>query len=355
MTSHDTFTFQAAPTRVVFGAGRVRELADETQRLGLRRILVIASRRRAAEAETVADLLDGAAVAIHAEGEVHVPSRVAQRAVSRALEERADGCVAIGGGSAIGLAKAVALSTSLPFVAVPTTYSGSEMTPIWGMTGSDGKVTGRDPRVLPRTVVYDPALTTKLPAQVSVTSGLNAVAHAAEALYAHDASPVSSMMAVEGVRALWQALPEVVADGADLSHRTRALYGAWLSGACLGATTMGLHHKLCHILGGLFDLPHSETHTVLLPHVLAYNLPAAPRAALALGDALGTSDVPRTIFDMAERLGVPTSLKQLGLPTGGVEMVVERAMALSVTHPRPVSAEAVRTIMHSALVGATPG
>jgi maleylacetate reductase len=239
-----SFTYQALPMRVLFGAGVLSRLPDEVAALGLSRVLVLCSPEQAGTARLVADALG----------------------------------VAVGGGSAVGLGKAIALEHGLPVIAVPTTYAGSEMTPVWGLTENGEKRTGRDQRVLPRSVLYDPELTLSLPAGMSATSGMNAMAHAVEGLYAPDATPIISLMAAEGVRALAAALPRVVTDGADLDARTDAQYGAWLCGAVLAATTMSLHHKLCHTLGGTLDLPHAQTHTVVLPHALAYNAAAAPAA-----------------------------------------------------------------------------
>jgi maleylacetate reductase len=290
-----------------------------------------------------------------AEARMHVPIEVADRARDRARELDADGCVAVGGGSAIGLGKAIALEHGLPVVAVPTTYAGSEMTPIWGLTDGGAKRTGRDPRVLPKSVLYDPELTLTLPAGLSATSGMNAIAHAVEGLYAPDASPVVSLMAEEGVRALGGALPAVVADGGDLDARAEAQYGAWLCGAVLGATTMSLHHKLCHTLGGTLDLPHAQTHTVVLPHALAYNAPAAPQAVAALSRALGrTPDPARELWELAGRLGAPRSLRELGMAEEDIARIADLAVASPYANPRPVTRDAVAALLRAAWAGAPP-
>jgi maleylacetate reductase len=287
-----SFTYQALPMRVVFGAGALGRLPDEVANLGLTRVLVLCSPEQQDTGRAVAAALGERAAGVLPEARMHVPIEVAQQARERASELGADGCVAVGGGSAIGLGKAIALEHGLPVIAVPTTYAGSEMTPVWGLTEGAQKRTGRDIRVLPRSVLYDPELTLSLPPGMSATSGINAVAHAVEALYAPDATPIISLMAEEGVRALVAALPRVVADGHDIEARGEAQYGAWLCGAVLAATTMSLHHKLCHALGGTLDLPHAATHTVVLPHALAYNQPAAPDAVAALSRALGGTPDP---------------------------------------------------------------
>jgi maleylacetate reductase len=289
------------------------------------------------------------------EARMHVPIEVARRARDRAAELGADGCVAVGGGSAIGLGKAIALEHELPVIAIPTTYAGSEMTPVWGLTEGGQKRTGRDVRVLPRSVLYDAELTLTLPAGMSVASGLNAVAHAVEGLYAPDATPIISLMAEEGTRALAAALPLIVADGGYLEARAEAQYGAWLCGAVLAATTMSLHHKLCHTLGGTLDLPHAQTHTVVLPHALAYNQPAAPDAVAALSRALGgTSDPARELWELAGRLDAPRSLAGLGMQEADISAIAELAVANPYANPRPVTRGGVEALLRAAWAGDAP-
>ncbi|WP_405952886.1 maleylacetate reductase [Streptomyces prunicolor] len=349
------FTYQALPMRVVFGAGVLAKLPAEIDRLGLRRVLVLSSPEQRDTGRLVADVLGDQTAGVLAEARMHVPVEVADRARDLAAELRADGCVAVGGGSAVGLGKAIALKHGLPLVAVPTTYAGSEMTPVWGLTENGVKRTGRDERVLPRTVVYDPELTLTLPAELSATSGMNAMAHAVEGLYAPDATPVVSLMAEEGVRALAAALPRIAADGGHIDARAEAQYGAWLCGAVLGATTMSLHHKLCHTLGGTLDLPHAQTHTVILPHSLAYNAGSAPRAIAALFRALDASPDPsRALWELAGRLGAPRSLRALGMAREDIPRIVELAITNAYANPRPVTAVAVEALLRAAWAGEPP-
>jgi maleylacetate reductase len=349
------FVYSALPMRVRFGAGSLAQLPEEVTALGLSRVLVLCSPEQADTGRLVADALGDRAAGVLAEARMHVPVEVATRARDLARELGADGCVAVGGGSAVGLGKAIALEHGLPVIAVPTTYAGSEMTPVWGLTEGGVKRTGRDPRVLPASVLYDPELTLTLPVELSATSGMNAIAHAVEGLYAPDASPIISLMAEEGVRSLASALPAVVADGADLDARTEAQYGAWLCGAVLGATTMGLHHKLCHTLGGTLDLPHAQTHTVVLPHALAYNAPAAPQAVAALSRALGgTDDPPGALWELAGRLGAPPSLAELGMARTDIDRIADLAVANPYANPRPVTRDGVESLLRSAWVGERP-
>jgi len=349
------FTYAALPMRVAFGAGVLGRLPEEAAALGLTRMLVLCSPEQEELGKRVAVVLGDRAAGVLPEAQMHVPLAVAHRARELAAELGADGCVAVGGGSAIGLGKAIALEHGLPVVAVPTTYAGSEMTPIWGLTDGGAKRTGRDPRVLPASVLYDPELTLTLPAGMSATSGINAIAHAVEGLYAPDASPIVSLMAEEGTRALAGALPAVVADGGDLDARAEAQYGAWLCGAVLGATTMSLHHKLCHTLGGTLDLPHAPTHTVVLPHALAYNAPAAPQAVAALSRALGgATDPARELWELAGRLGAPRSLRELGMAEDDIARIADLAVASPYANPRPVTRDAVEALLRAAWAGTPP-
>ncbi|MFD9044812.1 maleylacetate reductase [Streptomyces bottropensis] len=349
------FEYEARPMRIVMRPGAaVTAVAGEAERLGLRRLLVVCGPRGAATARAVAGSLGDACAGLFAQARQHVPVEVADQAVGAARDAGADGCVAVGGGSAIGLGKAIALRTELPLIAVPSTYSGSEMTPVWGLTEHGAKRTGRAPSVLPRSVVYDAELTLSLPVPLSVTSGINAVAHAAEALYAPDASPLVSLTAQEGARAMTGALREVVADPANLAARGRALYGAWLCGTALGATTMGLHHKLCHVLGGTFGLPHAETHTVVLPYVLAYNAPAAPDALTALGRALDTTDAAEALWNLTSDLGAPRSLAELGLKHSDLERAATEVTGQAYPNPRQVTTADALAILEAAHEGVRP-
>jgi maleylacetate reductase len=348
------FVHRALAARVRFGVGALEQLADEVDAVGLTRVVVICGPSHQELGRRVADLLGERAVALLPEARMHVPVEVAHRAGEVAASVEADGCVAVGGGSAIGLGKAVALERALPVVAVPTTYAGSEMTPVWGLTEDAVKRTGREQRVQPVAVVYDPSLTLSMPAELTATSGMNALAHAVEGLYAPDASPVTSLMAEEGARAFATALPALATDGTDLEARAEALYGAWLCGSVLGSTTMGLHHKLCHVLGGTLGLPHAATHTVVLPYVLAFNAPAVPEAAAALARALGTDDPARALWDLAGSLGTPRALRELGMVEGDIGRVVDLAVASPYANPRPVGADDVEAVLRAAWAGLVP-
>jgi Alcohol dehydrogenase, class IV len=345
------FTYQALPMRVTFGTGSLARLGDEVRALGLGKVLVLTTSDQKHLGEQISQQLGALSAGVYAEAQMHVPIESARAARDVARASGADGYVAVGGGSTTGLGKAIALEFGLPIIAVPTTYAGSEMTPIWGLTEDGEKKTGRDPKVLPTSVIYDPDLTMSLPTDMSVTSGFNAIAHAVEALYAPDRSPIISLMAEEGVRALNGALSAIVDDPADAEARAEALYGAWLCGATLGATTMSLHHKLCHTLGGTFNLPHAATHTVVLPYALAYNSAYAPEAIAALQRATGAQNPAEYLRERSIALGAPKSLRELGLDGGAVETIVRLATENPYANPRPVTPEGIRALVTAALDG----
>jgi alcohol dehydrogenase class IV len=348
------FTYTGLPARVVFGAGALDRLGAEIERLGAKRAMVLSTPEQRGAAEDVAKRLGARAVGVYDRAVMHVPIETAEaaRAVARTLD--ADCCVAVGGGSTIGLGKAIALTSELPIVAIPTTFAGSEMTPIYGITAGGQKKTGRDARVLPKTVIYDPLLTMTLPAKIAGPSGMNAIAHCIEALYAQDANPITSMMAEEGIRALVQSLPKVVHEPDSVDARAEALYGAWLAGATLGTVGMALHHKLCHTLGGTYNLPHAETHTVVLPHAAAFNLPAAPEASMRVARALGTRTPAGALYDLARQLGAPLALKDIGMTEDALEQAARLATENPYYNPRPVEYAAVLELLDDAYHGRRP-
>jgi alcohol dehydrogenase class IV len=351
------FVYSSQPARVVFGAGALRHLAREIDALGVKRALVLSTPEQAEQAQRVADLLGTRAAGIFPHAVMHVPIETAREARLAAARLGADCAVAIGGGSTTGLGKAIALESGLPILAIPTTYAGSEMTPIYGITEAGMKKTGRDARVLPRTVIYDPQLTLSLPVGLSVTSGMNAIAHAAEGLYAQDSNPVMNLMGAEGIAALARALPQLRARADDLAARADALYGAWLCGTVLGSVGMALHHKLCHTLGGSFNLPHAEVHAIVLAHALAYNAPAVPAAMQRIAAALGTPSAPLGIYALAKDNGAPVALKDIGMQAADLDRAADLAVRNPYWNPRPIGPDqraAIRALLQRAFDGAPP-
>jgi maleylacetate reductase len=346
------FIDELRPARVVFAPDSFAELPAELHRLQVERAFIVSTPGRLASLPPLQPLLDSRLAAVFDGAVEHVPVDVVKRALDECRRVNADVCVAIGGGSSIGLGKAIAREARLPLVAVPTTYSGSEMTSIWGMTDASGKKTGRDPRVAPRVVVYDPLLTLDLPSTVSAASGMNAMAHAVEALYAANASPVAQSLAEEAARLLAASLPHVMSTPGDRDARSTALAGAHLAGRALDLAAMGLHHRLCHVLGGSFGLPHARTHAALLPYVVAFNAPAAPEAMRRLGRALDVTDPVAGIASLARTLGVATPLSVLGLRPEDLDRAAEEATTTAYPNPRSTTRDDVRAVLDAALHGA---
>jgi maleylacetate reductase len=348
------FIHELQSGRVVFGAGSLRSVSSEVARLGARRVLLISDEYVKAVADELAHDLGDLVVRRVSEVVQHVPVELADAVSSVARRDRIDVVVCIGGGSATGLAKAVALRHDVRILAVPTTYAGSEMTPIWGLTAGAEKRTGRDARVVPRVVVYDPVLTYTMPPDLSGASGLNAMAHSVEALYAQDASPIVRLIAEESIRALAAALPRVVDQPDDAEARAEALYGAWLAGTSLGNATMGIHHKICHTLGGAYNLPHAAMHAALLPYAAAFNRLAAPQAMGALARALSAADGPAGLWDLARRIGAPTSLTDVGFDQAFVDDASALIARANITAPRLADDVGIRRLLHAAIDGSRP-
>ncbi|WP_037363135.1 maleylacetate reductase [Amycolatopsis orientalis] len=339
------FAYNALPGRVVFGRGAARtQLAAEAEDLGAKRILVIAAGAEADLATELCAQFSDRIAATFTDVRPHVPIEVAEQA--RAAADGVDLVLSVGGGSTTGTAKAVALTTGLPILAVPTTYAGSEVTPVWGLTEAGRKTTGTDPRVLPRTVVYDPDLTRTLPPGLAVASALNAMAHCVEAFWASRRNPVSGAIAEDGIRHLAAGL-------ADPASTGELLLGAYLAGAAFAGAGSGLHHKICHALGGALDLPHAQTHAIVLPYVLAFNAPHAADAASRIARALGVPDPVAGLHRLGARSGIPAGLRELGMAESDVDTVLAE-IDPPVDNPRPVTAAGLRSLLHAAWAGTEP-
>ena len=351
-----TFAYNALPGRVIFARNALSRLPQELDALGLKRVAILTTPQQVEQGESVGAII-GARQATHYSGaRRHVPVEVVDEA-AKAIAG-ADCLLAIGGGSTTGLAKALALRTNLSIVAVPTTYAGSEMTPIWGLTRSGVKTTGRDLRVLPKLVIYDPDLLATLPGPLVATSGMNAIAHCVEALYSETANPVTSLMAEEGIRAIAGAMLRATLGEDHLDARADVLYGAWLGGTVLGAVGMALHHKLCHTLGGSFDLPHAEVHTIIIPHATAFNVSAAPEAIGRVARALGVRSAEQAagaLFDLMVASNVSTRLSDIGMKEADLDRAADLATRNPYFNPRPIDRESIRCLLDDAYFGRRPG
>jgi maleylacetate reductase len=349
------FTWSAFPSRVVFAPGAVRRVPDEVARLEMHRVLVIGSGASVAAAlDHLRDALGDRFAGELRNAAQHLPSGIADDAVRLARDVAADVVVTLGGGSATGLGKAIAQACDLPLIAVPTTYAGSEMTPIWGRTSEGRKQTWSDVRALPRTVVYDPELFVGMPPRLAAASGMNALAHCLEALWSAGANPITSVIAVDGGRRLADALPRVVDDPDDVAAHTHNIVGACLAGVALAQAGTGIHHRTCHVLGGGWNLPHAETHAVLLPHSTALVGVRSPHALAEARRLLAADDPPVALFVLLERLRLPVSLAALGMPEDALEEAAHRVMDASRDDPLVADEDAVRRMLDDAFVGRAP-
>lgn len=349
------FIHSGLPGRVLFGSGTLCRLGDEVRRLECAHALVLCTSGHAQQGQALADSLGPLSAGVFAGAVMHTPVDATEQALASLRGSHADLLVSIGGGSAIGLGKALALRTNLPQICIPTTYAGSEVTPVVGQTLGGRKTTQRSPAVLPKTVIYDVDLTLSLPAAVSAASGFNSMAHAIEALYARDANPLTSLLATQSIARMAGALPVIARDIKDPEARSEALYAAWLGGTCLASVGMALHHRLCHVLGGMFDMPHAFTHAALLPHTVAYNAGASPAAMDAVREALATPlPAPRALHELGHSLGIAIPLRELGMPEAGVKQAADEVCANPCWNPCPLRRDPVRTLLRNAWRGHAP-
>jgi maleylacetate reductase len=348
-----SFTYAGSPARILFGSGRSAEANSAVESLGCSRALVLSTPHQKADAEALSDRLGALSVGVFSGAVMHTPVDVTEKALNVVKQTEADCVVSLGGGSTTGLGKAIAYRADLPQVVIPTTYAGSEVTPILGQTEGGRKTTVRNASILPEVVIYDPDLTLGLPVGMSVTSGLNAMAHAVEGLYAQDRNPVSTLMALDGLRAFRDSLPMLVQSPDDPDARAEALYGAWLCGTVLGTVGMALHHKICHTLGGSFDTPHAETHAVMLPHTAAFNAEAAKAELSGAAELFGGS-IGGGLWDFAKSIGAPLSLKDFGLTEVDLDRAADIATENPYWNPRPINGASIRTLLQQAWEGVRP-
>ena len=350
----DSFELSVNPARIIFAEGAINQTSEMIDKLGCARALVLSTPEQADQARQLAENLGLKAVGVYSNATMHTPVEVTQDALSVFKESHADCTIAIGGGSTVGLGKAISHRIAQPQIVIPTTYAGSEVTPILGQTENNQKTTLRSVALQPDIVIYDPELTYGLPQAMTMTSGLNAIAHAVEALYAKDRNPVSSLMAVEGVRALVEGLPEIQCNATSVEGRRKALYGAWLCGSVLGSVGMALHHKLCHTLGGMFDLPHAQTHAVVLPHALAFNEAAVPGLLSPIAEKLGSDTAGSGLFAFSQSIGEPLTLEELGMPRDGIEDAARNAVKNAYWNPREFNQQQIQQLIENAFYGRSP-
>lgn len=350
---HAGFAAGQKPVSLRFGAGARHDLGPEIEALGITRALILTTPEQAGAGAELVSSMGPVAVAQFDGAAMHTPVEVTERALDVLQDCGADGIVAIGGGSTVGLGKALAWRTDLPQIVLPTTYAGSEATPVLGQTEAGEKTTFASPKVQPEAIVYDPELVAGLPVGLTVTSALNAMAHAVEALYAPDANRLSSALAMQGITAFHAALPGVLSNPGDLAAREDTLFGAWLCGTVMAQVGMSLHHKLCHTLGGTLGLPHADTHAILLPHAVAYN-EGATDALAPVCTLFGAGTAAAGIYDFAARLGAPLRLADLGVREADLDEITARAVAKPYPNPRPLTVEGIRALLQNAWAGVRP-
>lgn len=348
------FTAQLLPCRVRFGNNIRRQAGEEVARLGCSRVLILSTPQQADLALEIAQEIGDSTVGIFTRAAMHTPVHITEEAVAHAREVRADCVLAVGGGSTTGLGKAIAYRTDLPQIVIPTTYAGSEATPILGQTENGVKTTISDPKILPEVILYDAELVKSLPVGMTVSSAFNAMAHAAEGLYAENRNPISSLLAIEGLKAFANSLKTVTETPVDLTARGETLYGAWLCGTVLGQVGMALHHKLCHTLGGSFDLPHAETHTVILPHAVAFNARAVAVELAPICEIFGGSNAGHVLHDFARDLGAPLALRDLGMKQEDLGRAADLATQKPYWNPQPVTRGEILKLLEAAWEGKAP-
>ena len=347
------FSAKSASVDVIFGKGTRTQIASAVDNLGCKRAMVLCTSRQTDTAEEISKHLGNAACGMYSKVEMHTPVEVTDDAMAHIGD--ADCLVAVGGGSTTGLSKALSLRTGLPQVVLPTTYAGSEVTPILGQTEDGVKTTLTDPKVQPQMVIYDPELTISMPLDLTMTSSINAMAHAVEALYSRERNPLSTVAAVEGLRSFISSLPQISKEPSSLRARSEALCGAWLCGTVLGQVGMALHHKLCHALGGTFNLPHAETHAVILPHAIAYNEAVASSELAPLSGLLGGEGSPSaSMYSFCKSIGAPMALRDLGLDQKDLDHAAKVAASRPYWNPRKIEEDAIRRLLDDAWAGRTP-
>jgi maleylacetate reductase len=348
----DSFTYRSGPVRIVFGAGAIGSLRAEADFHKMSRLMVLCSKSRADFARRVTAAIADRCVGVCDAVVPNMQREAFERIVSDIKRLNADGFVVVGGGSPIGLAKAAGATTKVPYIAIVTTYSGSEMAARWYVGLAENRVSGQGHAALPATAIYDPELTLDLPARISAASGMNAMAHAVESLYGIDTNPVVQTMAEEAVRKLGASLPRIMENPRDLGARSDALYGAWL--AANFRAEIGLEHAVAQRVRQWFNLDHAHTHAVATPYAVGFNSAAAPEAMERIKRALGVSDAARGLYDLNVRLGLPTGLKGLGMREEDIAKAVDVVAAVKITHPRPVSKADLTNVIHQAFAGEPP-
>lgn len=351
-----TFTYVGFPCRVVFGPGKIDTLSDEIGYLGAKRVMFCCTPGREEQVTQLAGTSVDHRVKICPIAKSIISEDLVVEGRRRAKQFGADCLVTFGGGSALGLAKLIALEFDIPIIAIVTTYAGSETTGLRGMFEDGKRVLKRSSRMLPKTIIYDPELSVSLPLEISIASAVNSMAHAVSSFLGEHPNPVTNLIAEEGLRVMRSALPRIADSPVDVNARGDALYGAWLCGSTLNTAGVVFHHKVCHVLGGSFKLPHAITHTIILPHSTGYNRDYAPEAMSRIARAFGdeNSDAAGEVFDLLTHIGAPTTLKDIGMSGSDLDEAAKLITTDPYFNPGPVEYEPVREMLDDAWSGTRP-
>lgn len=337
----------------MFGAGRATQVNARLRELGLSSALVVTTESGQRRYAPVIEAMGETVKARFTGAQPHCPIDVAKAALNAYLSAKCDCVVSIGGGSTIGLGKYISVEAGAPHIALPTTLSGSEMTPLFGVLVDGEKRSRREPRALANTVVVDPVLAQSLPMRETATTGMNALAHCIEALYVPKSNPLTSQLALTGIDMLYRALTKLAVEPTDLEARTQAAYGATIGGLMVNSVGIGMHHRICHILGGRFEVPHGESNCVVLPHVLAYNASAVPEACAMMESMMGANPAV-ALQRLVRDLGAPVALSELGVPAERIAAIASEAFHHIDHNPLPVDETAVLKLLQASWAGEEP-
>ncbi len=348
------FDYKPLPWNITFAAGAVSTIRQEVENLGFKKALILSTTGQSKNAQKLVGSLGNLAVGHFDQAKMHVPIETVESAIKFARDLDADCTISIGGGSTTGLGKALTLKENIANIAIPTTYAGSEMTNIWGITEDGTKITGRDDKVVPDLVIYDPELTLSLPPEIVGSSGLNALAQAVVNVATDKPNAMVTLMALEAIKAIATNLPKIIADPKNLDARSKVLYGSSMAGAALGTGTTSIHHKLCHTFGGTFNTPHAETHAILLPHSVAYNTEATAAGTQAVADAMGVGNAASGLHDLALKVGAATALKEIGISEQDMDKAIEIIISMDSHNPAPITEKRLRQMLENAYHGRQP-
>lgn len=348
------FRHDVLPTRIDFGEGARHRVAGLLSAFGARRPLVVDGLPGVTASEEVTAALGGLVAGTVTGLTQYITPELVTRATEAYRAGGADSVVSVGGGSAIGVAKVLAVHHDAPLVAVPSTYSGSEATPIYSVVVDSAKQTRSDARACPRGIAYDPALTATLPARLAASSAFNALAHCIEGLYSPRADPFSRLYALEGARLVGEHLPLLSVEETAPQARAALLWASYLGGATIATAGIALHHKICHVLGASLDLPHADLNAVVLPYALAYNAPAVPEALVDLRRTWATEDPVGHVRALARSAHAPTGLAELGMRSTDVVAAAAAVVAATQANPRPVTEQGMQALLTAALHGDPP-